>query len=116
MPIDVSEYHRMHQHHNAAGCYSLLLRLNAAMANSVRPPCKTWVSEHCVHPIALPLYGSKPSAGICQQCEHYEGLPRGLGDVIHTALGFPVVRQIVKAVKPDGCNCAERRKRLNGVK
>ena len=86
------------------------------MSKPPRPPCDAWRSERCVHPIAVQEYGNRPSAGVCRQCDHYEGPPRGLGDVIHTALGLPVVREIVKAVKPEGCKCAERRKRLNGVK
>lgn len=87
------------------------------MSKPPRPPCDAWRSERCVHSIAVQEYGDKPSAGVCRQCDHYEGPPRGLGDVIHTALGLPVVRTIVKAVKADGCGpCAERRKRLNGVK
>ena len=38
--------------------------------------CKSMIDGKCTHPIALPLYGERPSKGICQVCVHYEGPPR----------------------------------------
>jgi hypothetical protein len=47
--------------------------------------CRNMVEGRCTSPLALPLYGDRPSAGVCRICEHHRGLPRGLGDVIETA-------------------------------
>jgi hypothetical protein len=80
-----------------------------------RPPCTSWMNEQCNNPEANEIYGLNPSKGICQKCEFYQGEPRGLGDVIHTVLSLPVLREFVAAVKPKGCGCAKRRQDLNKI-
>ena len=66
----------------------------------------------CTNRLALPLYGPRPSKGVCNQCEHYDGPPRGLGDIVHTVAQVTGVAAVVKAVAPD-CGCQKRREALN---
>jgi hypothetical protein len=71
-----------------------------------------------VHPVALPLYGDRPSAGVCRRCEHYEGPARGAGDLVEKAARLTGIKAAVKAVervtgKP--CGCAQRRAELNSA-
>ena len=69
--------------------------------------CDHAATGQCVHPIALPLYGARPSAGTCARCAHYEGPPRGLGDVVAS------VTHAV-GIRPCG-GCQERRQTLNEI-
>jgi len=78
--------------------------------------CNHYKANRCTNPLALPLYGDRPSAGVCRQCEHYRGIPRGLGDVIETAarlLGIKRAVKTVERVRGKECGCAERRQALN---
>jgi hypothetical protein len=64
----------------------------------------------------LPLYGDRPSAGICRICPHYRGIPRGLGDVIETAARLLGIKRAVKTVERvtgKECGCPARRQALN---
>jgi hypothetical protein len=70
----------------------------------------------CTNRLALPLYGARPSAGICAQCEHRNGL-RGAGDAIKWLLSFTPLRSVKcggctarqsflnKAMPSSGCGC-----------
>ena len=66
--------------------------------------------------LALPLYGDRPSRGVCGICAHYDGPARGLGDVVERAGRITGVQRIVKTVeKVTGrkCGCDKRRADLN---
>lgn len=67
----------------------------------------------CTSALALPLYGDRPSAGICRRCEHYEGPDRGLGDTVHRVARATGVARVVKRVTKGGCGCQKRRESLN---
>jgi len=78
--------------------------------------CNHYKANRCTNPLALPLYGDRPSAGVCRQCEHYRGIPRGLGDVIETAARLLGIKRAVKVVEHATgrqCGCPERRRALN---
>lgn len=70
----------------------------------------------CTHALALPLYGERPSAGVCGICAHYDGPARGLGDVVERAARITGVKRVVKAVEAATgrpCGCSERQASLN---
>ena len=70
----------------------------------------------CTHGLALPLYGDRPSRGVCGVCAHYDGPARGLGDVVERAARVTGVRRIVKTVEQltgKKCGCDARRAALN---
>lgn len=78
--------------------------------------CNHYKTNRCTNPLALPLYGDRPSAGVCRICPHYRGIPRGLGDVIETAARLLGIKRAVKTaerVTGKECGCAERRRALN---
>ena len=87
----------------------------------VAPPgsgttCSHYKANRCTNPLALPIYGDRPSAGVCRQCEHYRGIPRGLGDVIETAARLFGIKRAVKVVEHatgKECGCPQRRQALN---
>ncbi|MFM2104779.1 MAG: hypothetical protein RL006_946 [Chloroflexota bacterium] len=67
------------------------------------------VDGECRNRLALPVYGARPSRGICAQCEHRNGL-RGLGDAVAWLLSFTPAARLQKA----GCvRCKERQEALN---
>ena len=69
--------------------------------------CDHAATGQCVHPIALPIYGARPSAGTCARCAHYLGTARGLGDV---------VASVTKSVGLTPCGgCQQRREALNKI-
>ena len=70
----------------------------------------------CTNGLALPLYGERPSPGVCGICAHYDGPARGLGDVVERAARVTGVRRIVKTVEQltgKKCGCEARRAALN---
>jgi hypothetical protein len=70
----------------------------------------------CTNGLALPLYGDRPSKGVCGVCAHYDGPARGLGDVVERAARVTGVRRIVKTVEQltgKKCGCDARRAALN---
>ena len=74
------------------------------------------LEERCTNGLALPLYGDRPSPGVCGICAHYDGPARGLGDVVERAARVTGVKRVVKAVeKVTGktCGCDGRRESLN---
>jgi len=75
--------------------------------------CKHHIDGECRHSLALPLYGARPSAGVCGVCEHYDGPARGLGDVIAMATAVTGIDRALKAVVGTNCGCAERQQMLN---
>lgn len=80
--------------------------------------CAHHVGGECTNALALPLYGSNPSAGVCRVCAHYDGPDRGLGDTVHRVARATGVARVVKAVeRMTGvpCGCPERRTGLNGL-
>ena len=73
---------------------------------------------HCTNALALPLYGSEPSPGICAHCEHYDGPARGLGDrvaAVTRATGIAAAARVVSRVTGKPCGCARRRAALNAA-
>lgn len=77
--------------------------------------CAHHIGGECTSAAALPLYGPRPSAGVCRVCAHYEGPDRGLGDTVHRVARATGVARVVRAVTGGDCGgCAERRKWLNG--
>jgi hypothetical protein len=70
----------------------------------------------CTHGLALPLYGDRPSKGVCGVCAHYDGPARGLGDVVERAARVTGVQRVVKTVEQltgKKCGCDARRAALN---
>lgn len=49
----------------------------------------------CRNRLALPVYGARPSRGICAQCEHRNGM-RGLGDALAWLLSFTPAARLQK--------------------
>lgn len=64
------------------------------------------VGGDCTNMLALPVYGARPSDGVCAQCEYRNGL-RGLGDAVATIT-------TVFGIKPCGA-CKERQAALNAA-
>lgn len=80
------------------------------------PDCRHMVDRRCTNGLALPLYGDRPSRGVCGLCAHYQGPPRGAGDVVEKVARLTGVKALVKVVeKATGrkCGCDARRARLN---
>lgn len=80
------------------------------------PDCRHMVEGRCTHGLALPLYGDRPSRGVCGICPHYDGPARGLGDVVERAARITGVKRIVKTVEKvtgRSCGCDARRAALN---
>ena len=73
--------------------------------------CKHHKGGRCTNPVALPLYGDNPSRGVCRICPHHAGMPRGLGDIVHTVAKWTGLAKLA----PKDCKCAERRQRLNAA-
>lgn len=69
-------------------------------------PCKYMVGGDCTNRLALPVYGARPSDGVCAQCEYRNGL-RGLGDAVATIT-------TVFGIKPCG-GCKERQAAMNAA-
>jgi len=70
----------------------------------------------CTNALALPLYGDRPSRGVCGVCAHYDGPARGLGDVVERAARVTGVQRVVKTVEQltgKKCGCDARRAALN---
>ena len=70
----------------------------------------------CTHALALPLYGARPSAGVCRVCEHYDGPARGAGDVVEKVARWTGAKAAVRALETATgrkCGCAGRRADLN---
>jgi len=74
--------------------------------------CKHHIDGECRNSLALPLYGPRPSAGVCGVCEHYEGPARGVGDIVATVAKATGVEALVKATVGD-CGCNSRKQFLN---
>ena len=75
------------------------------------PDCRYMRDGQCRNRLALPLYGATPSAGVCGQCEHRNGV-RGLGDALAWVLSWtPAVR--LQRKKCAGCK--RRQEALNAA-
>jgi hypothetical protein len=61
---------------------------------------------------ALDLFGGKPNVMNCASCMQYSGRIRGLGDIVAKVTE---VTGIAALAKKRGCNCGERRKKLNEI-
>lgn len=78
--------------------------------------CARMVDGRCTDAVALPLYGERPSAGVCAICDRYDGPSRGIGDTVARVArvtGVAAVARTVERVTGKPCGCAERRRRLN---
>lgn len=49
--------------------------------------CRFISSGECRNRLALPVYGPRPSPGVCEQCEFRNGI-RGLGDLVALAISY----------------------------
>lgn len=77
-----------------------------------RPPCRHWTGSEC----AKGLHGGRPSPGVCQRCDEYDGPPRGLGDRVERLMKATGVHQVVQAVtRGKDCGCSDRRTALNRI-
>jgi len=56
------------------------------------------------------LFDGKPTEDNCMTCESYIGPVRGAGDAVHKILHKIGVNKLAKKA---GCNCNERRRKLN---
>ena len=59
-----------------------------------------------------------PTDQECNECEHYKGKDRGVGDKVHKALHMVGIDKLAKAVtkkKDGGCGCGKRRAKLNNL-
>lgn len=64
----------------------------------------------------MPIYGERPSRGVCRICPHYRGMPRGLGDVVERVARVFGIAKAAKAVERatgKQCGCEQRRAALN---
>jgi hypothetical protein len=75
--------------------------------------CRHHVGGECTNSLVLPVVGPHPSDGICRHCDHYDGPPRGAGDVVAIVTAFTGIDRAVKATVGKNCGCAERRAALN---
>jgi hypothetical protein len=69
---------------------------------------------HCINP----RVGGAIDDAACNQCAHYVGLPRGLGDIVERVArlsGLAVVAHGVAAATGRPCNCNARRAALNAA-
>lgn len=74
-------------------------------------PCRYMTEAGCVNRIALPIYGPRPSQGVCAQCKHRDGW-RGLGDAIAWLISYTPARALQMA----GCGgCKKRQDALNAA-
>lgn len=75
------------------------------------PDCRFMVDGECRNRLALPVYGPRPSKGICDQCQHRNGL-RGLGDALAWILSWTPAKRL----QAKGCSgCKRRQERLNQI-
>jgi hypothetical protein len=75
--------------------------------------CTHMIDGDCTHALALPIYGARPSEGVCSQCEHYAGAPRGIGDIVHTLATVTGLAAIQRVVHGKCGKCAKRRIEMN---
>jgi hypothetical protein len=61
---------------------------------------------------SLGLFNSSPKKMECAGCMSYSGNIRGLGDIVAKVTE---VTGIAALAKRSGCNCGERRKKLNEI-
>lgn len=72
----------------------------------------------CTHALALPLYGARPSRGVCRRCEHWDGPARGAGDLVAKVARWTGTKAAVRALETATgrkCGCAGRQKALNAA-
>ena len=93
--------------------------------------CEHWSRDQGC---SLGLFGGVPEKDDCASCMRYVGPSRGLGDVVHSALGAVGIHALLKSTlvetqerneklakekkeqapkKEGGCGCGRRRKALN---
>ena len=78
---------------------------------STPEPCQYMRDGECTNRLALPVYGVRPSEGVCAQCEHRDGL-RGLGDAVAWVLSFTPAA----TMQANGCaGCKQRQQALNTI-
>lgn len=74
------------------------------------------VAGECTNGLVLPVVGPNPSEGVCRLCDHYDGPPRGAGDVVAIVTAFTGVDRAVKRMVGGDCGgCAARRAALNAA-
>lgn len=61
---------------------------------------------------SLGLFNGSPKQMQCASCMSYSGNIRGLGDIVAKVAQ---VTGIAAVAKRSGCNCGERRKKLNEI-
>ena len=78
--------------------------------------CRHMLEGRCTNGLALPLYGDRPSRGVCGLCPHYDGPPRGAGDVVERVARLTGVKAVVRIVEEATgrkCGCDARRAAMN---
>ena len=72
--------------------------------------CKYMVEGKCGSRLALPLYGERPSPGVCAQCKFKYGV-RGLGDLVALAISYTPFRRMQGKCEP----CKGRQEAMNSI-
>ena len=72
--------------------------------------CRFISSGECRNRLALPVYGPRPSRGVCEQCEFRNGI-RGLGDVVALLVSFTPF----KSMQGKCGGCKRRQEAMNHV-
>jgi hypothetical protein len=76
-------------------------------------------SGRCGNRGAIDAFGTRPSSGVCRICDHYDGPPRGAGDIVHTvavALRIDAAADFVaQSLGLPDCGCAQRRADINAA-
>ena len=70
--------------------------------------CRYMVEGACTNRLALPVYGARPSEGVCAQCRYRHGIA-GLGDVVALIISFTPLRRMQGKCAP----CKDRQEAMN---
>lgn len=81
--------------------------------------CAWHMDGRCTNDAATVILGHYPSVGVCRICDHYDGPPRGAGDIVHSvavALRIDAAADFVaQSLGLPDCGCAQRRADLNAA-
>jgi hypothetical protein len=81
--------------------------------------CNHISDSRCFNQNAIDAYGTIPSSGVCRICEHYEGSPRGAGDIVHSVASAlridSAVEFVAHSLGVSDCGCEQRRAALNAA-
>lgn len=78
--------------------------------------CDFKIKSTCTNSRAGVAFNTRPSLGVCRICEHYEGPPRGAGDIIHAVTTTTGIARAADWMTGGKCGgCAARRAALNAA-